>query len=876
MFIQAQAGLPCRVGGEMPQRFVKTALIVALSALSLGVAAAGVAAQTQQKAPQEQEQANTKESDLKQLEEVVVQERADTPGTTVLSREEISMTPNGRGNIRDSLKGQSFIAFGAASRSSQSAAELFASKISIRGSLPFENHYSINGLNNTNMLKPADANGFQCIWAQAGGDSQSFMVSSDMVSEVDVLSENVSAEFGDFTGGSINAYFRDASVKNIHGKVWLTHSNDSLSQFHGPKPQDDFVHYEGGFRLEAPIIKDRLGAMISFDRMWSKFPQTYAHRDEKFGDVTRTNDNLLIKVNTDPKADHYVGVTFLHAPYTAQWVMLNTKGDGGDFDYKTGGWDLMVNMRNRLGRGVWKNDFSFNVADIKREYDGNTIWLWSKKLFDEENYEVIDSEYVDWDVVTPYAFEGARGDQTLTSKTIQWKSVFKLDPIETRFFTSHIKFGGEIQHVRAEGKTQGYTEFRNYFTHDEWGEDYYGNGGTMGLYTPSIEGDKSDGILAGEQFADEKTVVPGQTRKHNYTSAAAFFENRMTFGRVTLRPGLRLSWEDVTNEAHFAPRLFANVDVLDDGRFNVNAGFNRYYGTILQTLALTAPAWDRKVYHRGVDYYDDTEPSEWREDKNITVPRDRLGDIEMPYSDEFTLGASADVLDGTLFRIIAVKRDYHKQLRTRNFGSRTSLSGYDSVRGLEFYNGGETTYKGITLTVDKVFDFDRFGRHRVELGVTRAKTTGNARNIYDELNFDNSIDSYDIPDKILLDGKVVSPDDLPAADFNPKWTVTFAHNGHFFNDRLRTMTLVRYDGKASHLYKKGGAFYTDKSEARINVDVKAEYDFLKVYGTTVSANVQVMNVFNHENRFNTSFYNSKSKVGYGMGRQFYFGLSAEF
>ena len=113
----------------------------------------------------------------------------------------------------------------------------------------------------------------------------------------------------------------------------------------------------------------------------------------------------------------------------------------------------------------------------------------------------------------------------------------------------------------------------------------------------------------------------------------------MSIERFTLRPGVRLSYDDITKDVNVAPRLFANVDILNDHRFNLNAGYNRYYGSQILTYALSARQ-QKNAYNRSLN--SDGTPTEWTYDAKRSQSSEykNLGDLKTPYSDEYTLGAS--------------------------------------------------------------------------------------------------------------------------------------------------------------------------------------------------------------------------------------------
>lgn len=137
---------------------------------------------------------------------------------------------------------------------------------------------------------------------------------------------------------------------------------------------------------------------------------------------------------------------------------------------------------------------------------------------------------------------------------------------------------------------------------------------------------------------------------------------------------------------------------------------------------------------------------------------------------------------------------------------------------------------------------------------------------------------------VIIDGVLTRADEMPATSFNPKWTIALTQEMSFMHDRLRTMLLGRVEDKSVRLVKVSGRnaspveYETAERPVNFNLDANVQFDVYKSGDTTVTLDVDVLNVFDRINTYETGTQ-SKAKhitVGNGMGRQFFVGLSATF
>ncbi len=796
--------------------------------------------------------ADVNEQPIHELGKVTVEDVVEKNGVTALSVYDLEMRPNRTGTITDALRSESFIQFDRGSRNGGFGAEMTPPQISIRGAHHYENNFTINGLSNNSLLNPGGWKGDSGQNEIPTGDAQGILLDPDLLDNVKVYTENVSAEFGDFTGGLIDARIRDARSDRWHVKTWVNHTRDAWAKQHWTDAQKaspefeyptnqsgmqrEFKRTNAGVTMDGPLVDGKLNALFSYEKSHSSTPVYTTSSPEGREKSTRDMDSFIARLNTDPNNDFYMAGTLIYSPY--EYVSYAANVDDNRYEQHGGGWNFSLNTRANLSFGTWTNDIGFNTTEISRDVAANQYtWL------DQPGTS------------TATHSEGGQGDYDMDQDQYSFKSVLTLDPLFLAETSHSIRVGAEIIHTEAESETGGFSNFRD-----------------PKPISPDVTGNRVDGVISGEQAATVRNVQPGFSRDTDFTTVSAFVEDSIKVERFTVRPGVRVSYDDITENVNVAPRFLVNADVLNDGRFNVNLGLNRYYGGQILTYALNA-AGKYTIYNRdpnvSLDWGNPTEGG------SLTL--NQLGELDTPYSDEIVLGASANIAD-TLYKIVAVKRDHKDQLRLKN------VNGH-----YEMGNHGRAKYEGVTFAVEKKFDFGALGTHSSEFGVTWSDTKTNtvawANAWADNNQWGNRFGVHDVnPDYVYYDGKLTNFEDLPANNFNAEWVITYAHNASFMDNRLRANLFVRWESETDRISKSrkkvGNEWFWDLQshgeESTFNADLSLAYDLIKQANSTLTVTVETLNLFDNKNLCDNNIYTDDSKARYSMGRQFFLGLSYEY
>ncbi|MEE4638310.1 MAG: TonB-dependent receptor plug domain-containing protein, partial [Wenzhouxiangella sp.] len=131
-------------------------------------------------------------------------------GRSVLERESIRSHETGDGDMLDPLRLLPNISFDVDQQSvdREDLQDLRPSDISISGAQFYDNNIRIDGVGVNNLHDVTNDNPFN-FNEVAGSASQTIFVDPALIEVLDVQDSNISARYGDFTGGVVDAVIRD-------------------------------------------------------------------------------------------------------------------------------------------------------------------------------------------------------------------------------------------------------------------------------------------------------------------------------------------------------------------------------------------------------------------------------------------------------------------------------------------------------------------------------------------------------------------------------------------------------------------------------------------------------------------------------------------
>ncbi|MDR0664204.1 MAG: TonB-dependent receptor plug domain-containing protein [Helicobacteraceae bacterium] len=829
--------------------------VVVLDANSENVAAA------RKEAVADGENGAISNADATVLDEIVVTDTAG--GGAFIDQNKLRNLATPTNSITDSLRSRSNIQFFQGSRSSAQGGEIAPPQISIAGGRHYENNFMLSGISNNNNINPlglgtsneARSGGKS---ASVTGESQSFFIDTSLVDSVAVYTENISAEYGSFTGGVVDAKLRDARDDRWHIMAKYRYTKASWAEFYPNDTQEDieyarsrdnyqpeFNKYEFNAALDGPV-GDHVGAIFSYAKQHSKVPlwsEYFINSGDKERQTQyRVSENFMARLNTKDIDSFDSSLTFIYAPYTE--YLFQPRPRYGDYDNKGGGLSVAYDMKNHLGAGLLKTAFSYQETELSREAETNYYFYNLKKGVGG----------MDWSTSATGATGnmGAFGAVEQTKRSFIFKETIDFDDIATGFVTHEVKAGLDAELGKAHYKSSGSTT--------------YGQAGGVETNLSAVGGIEN-GVAYG-QWAKQKVVNLPQDNEVGYANAAIFLEDAAHIDRFTIRPGVRVSTDTLTNNIDVAPRLFANADIFNDDALNVFGGYNRYYGA--QILAYAIMRDSSVTYSRAA----------WNAAWNQTATSETrygLGDLRTPHSDEFNIGASFKHGDA-IFGLSYLDRRHKDQIRAKT----ETVSG---VTNREHTNEGKTHYWGATASAAIKYDLGAT-KHVSELSATKSDTTTNMRGPSGFSDADGATVSLT---HATLDGSRVAIDDLPATHFNSPWVITYSHTIEAFKD-LHIGALARYEKGGSGLKTAptgttpihtgddglpATIYYTKDYRDTFVVDLSVGYD-IKIGDHTFALGLEVLNLFNRKNEVTSQSSGTSVSDEYSMGRQYYANVRYEF
>lgn len=133
---------------------------------------------------------------------------------------------------------------------------------------------SVNGARYTSNLFTLDGTNLNDEYSQAGSASGN-VLGVEAVREFQVLTNSFSAEYGNHTGGIINAATK-AGTNTIHGSLFEFHRDDSLdakNYFDASKPP--FQRNQFGYSIGGPIARDRTFFFTTLEGLHEKLGATH-------------------------------------------------------------------------------------------------------------------------------------------------------------------------------------------------------------------------------------------------------------------------------------------------------------------------------------------------------------------------------------------------------------------------------------------------------------------------------------------------------------------------------------------------------------------------------------------------------------------------
>ena len=787
-------------------------------------------------------------------------------GAGEISRQMLESNTSGNGDITSILRILPNVQYNSANQRGTQGGEIDPANISISGGLFYQNNFQIDGFNMNNDLNPAASNTNYNPVAMGAtpGHSQGLNIDSSLLDSIVVQDSNISAAYGGFTGGVVEANTKRASKKfgaNISYQITQGNANPnafSLTNFHIDNSiTKDFLtsnaplvnNFEPVFYkhlIRASIeskFNDKAGIVASFTTTQSFIPlDSYAESykatvtDDLKKTQRRQSYNFFIKSHYDVSENLSLEAQYAFMPQYNNYFIRYTKGS--DFDMLTGGHQagLKALWHNKVGHFTAQSNFNFLDNSRVNSADNMLQWHYSTSKNWNSGHGA-------------YQSEGSYGNTDTRQISFDVKLTQEFEPIKLSFWENRFNVGAELGYVNAY-----YERYKDsYITNPPF--FYYG------FVKPLKAGDVcndafcSIGVVDTSKFAyPDATMMngtgngqnaesfkdnigqylsgiyiyqAGKVNLHNFTSSA-FVEDDMKFdlnkgGEINTRLGLRLDYDTYMDKATIAPRFSLNyiTPAPKEWQTQLTFGANRYYGrnlfayaladgknklNILAYRASASESWDSVVAQgipctKGITGLS----TETTSCTNATAANDtKFNQLKVPYADEFMGGIAQNIKDFSL----SVKYIYRKGKDEVRRTTRSVLGlEADSTRTSNYYvytNGGTSTTNIVTLALQHTKPIMTYGIAHFYLFAL--DYTQVSRNYAD---YNASMTTPELENELIsYQGKIMRYADKPADNFIRPFTLRL-NTTHTFQIK-RTKILL------NNLFRWRSSYHTAVSVSGTN------------------------------------------------------------
>ncbi|UAY97143.1 TonB-dependent receptor plug domain-containing protein [Dickeya dadantii] len=795
-------------------------------------------------------------------------------GTQIINSEQIQRRPTRNGSVTELLRSNPNVRFSNSLDSSQTPGELAPENVSFHGEKFYQNNYMIDGLSNNNVINPGANNGelsntpdgYSPTDLPAGG-AQSFWVNSELIEQLQVFDSNISAKYGDFTGGVVDAKLKDPKLDRASGKVSYRTTRDSWARYHiDDDIEGDFysasqLYYQPKFRknfysatFNQPL-SDKAGFIFAYNRQQSSIPFYNSVMDE-WVTQTREAETYLLKGTYLADNGDIFRLTGMYAPHESGYYKKDIKNGG--YTNTGGGYRGNIEWEHHADWGKVSSLAGYQFEENRIEHEADTYQTWYRYNLSSRFV----SRVVDWGTGVAgnnaqLSGIGGYGKYATEKQTFTFKQDYELNPLALWGTSHQMDMGWQVDSYRA--------QYRRF-------SDVYTNRNTPTISTSVVCQAGDAFCINGEQYYRNRNLFPARQVEGNYVNYAVYLQDSVSYKNLEVTPGVRLQYDDYLKNLNIAPRLAASYDVFGDRATRIFGGANRYYAQNMLAYKLRAGINESVVQSRT------SASSAWTSGNTSYGTNDYdISDLKTPYSDELSLGLSQRVYD-TVWTLKWVNRQGRDQFGRSN---RTDDSGQ---RYYYLTNDARTEGNTLSLTVEPISPYKlKYADIRWGLSASMADNKTSSQIYYDQGNLDDR--------KVIFKGRLTDRRDMDAVDYNTPWSVALNINTYFPAIRLnwdhnlaytsgykgyRTSS-VTCSGSASSVsacgdYTGSATLYTERQyQDYVSYDWRFNYSLPTYKNQSLDLTLDVINVF--DNVIATSQESTGDTVTYKLGRQFWLGVA---
>ncbi|BCR03008.1 TonB-dependent receptor [Desulfuromonas versatilis] len=654
----------------------------------------------------------------------------DNPATgkSTIPGEVIRDLPRGNGSINELLRVLPDVQLSEDFNTNKNAGEILPPNLSISGGKAFENNFVIDGIGNNSLLDPATRSAD--LVSDVPGHPQQLFLLADLVDEITVFDSSVPVEYGGFTGGVVEVKTRRPRSEFGGGLAYRT-TRDQWTRFHLDEGQQAeaelvgriedqprFEKHQAFVSLDLPL-GDSAGLLGAYGQVFSKIPLAHLGGSKA---ETRRGENYFLKGVWDPTPEDALELSLTYAPYREERFFADVLGS--DFELEGGGISLSAGYRHFFSLGELSLEGALQASENSRR---------GPRHF--RSWAITDNK--DWGLISgsDVSPEGGFGSVEKTQQGLAVKGVVNFDERFTGPVGHGVQLGFEAEMARGT------------FEREETTFVFKGARTTPDI----ICGEDTFACEEQEQFFTLRNVYDPASVIARINSYHLFAEDQLGFRRLSLRPGVRLSYDDFMENLNLSPRLAAGYDLFGDGRTRLVAGAARYYGRSLLTYKLREA---RPPFRSEARTSFQNRPTDWEPAAFQGVNVTRFSRLDTPYADELTAGVDQALFGGRL-SLKYVHREGRDEF-ARSYGEVQP----DGLRYYTLNNHGSSRHDGYRLSWER-----RFRRQFLSLNATYQETLSSNE------DYDTTLEADELEDRVWYGDDILLKTELPRGDYNRPWVL---------------------------------------------------------------------------------------------------------
>ncbi|MCF6178445.1 MAG: TonB-dependent receptor plug domain-containing protein [Geopsychrobacter sp.] len=782
-------------------------------------------------------QQNIRQNSAQTLPAVIVESTRLDPliGASTLSKELIDKHPNRNGSINELLSIMPGVHFAEKKDSSFTGGEIEPPSLSISGGRINDNDFLIDGIGNNSLLDPL-FDGQNSI-SNIPGHPQEIFLGTRLLEQVTVYEHNIPARFGGFTGGVVASETRDPSPDYTGSLSYSTTRDEWTNFFVAPADQENFSRSDSpdqqpefnkqfvSAEVNLPLSPNS-GILAAYEQRYSKIPLYLLTQKE---DQSRRIETYFLKYLLEPTDADSIRLTTTYSPYEAKVFLRKTKDS--QFTLNNDAFSIVANYQHEGLAGDTELRAAYRSSQDRREAP-QELFKW-----DADDGGVPTSKPWGALVGSGFSKEGGLGDLERTQQSLNLSADWTSIPLDVAGLEHTLNLGVEYEGIKAELKRK-----ENAFSY------------TSPKLANVICAPADTACIAGEQYLSKRKIYTANSASTRINQYDIYAEDKISIQKLTIRPGIRYSYDNLMQNQNLAPRLASSYDLFGNQQTILIGGANRYYDRSILTYKIREGIKPFTKQTRSFDSVTNS-PTPWANAATISPLDSTFTKLKTPYADEQSLGLDQALLGGRLL-IEYIQRQYSDQL-AKEVDPFIIADKY-RIRHIRLNNNGSRDYKNYRLSWERQWkrQFLSFN-----FGYEEVKSSNDS--------YDDTFDSNDLTQLIWYQNQLISLSDLPRDDYTRPWTanltwitqlshrVTFT-NVAKFQDRYKRLEDTRVNAA------DGNDIYDQVTKPRfLTFDWRIEWKSDRQKLAQMILNLDIYNVFDNKNQIGTA--NNE----FGLGRQFW-------